>query len=78
VKYIYKATSTKPKSVCIHRELLILSDGGEVALDWADPLEEQGNVPHVLLILPGLTGNLHLGARSVKSVISNMTSARSH
>jgi len=74
--YIYKATSTKPKSLCIHRELLILSDGGEVALDWADPLEEHGNFPHVLLILPGLTGDL-LGARSVKSVISNMTLARS-
>ena len=60
----------------MHRELFILSDGGEVALDWADPLEEQGNVPHVLLILPGITGDLHLGARSVKAVISNMTSSK--
>ena len=51
-----------------------------MALDWADPLEEQGNVPHVLLILPGITGDLHSGARSVKAVISNMTSslARCH
>jgi len=60
----------------MHRELFILSDGGEVALDWADPLEERGNVPHVLLILPGITGDVQSGARSAKAVISNMTSSR--
>ena len=52
----------------MHREIVTLSDGGEVALDWANlPSEShksfhsnknssvQNNMP-ILLILPGITG----------------------
>ena len=41
----------------IHRELFTLMDGGEVALDWADPWrEEEEEDSPVLLILPGIAG----------------------
>ena len=44
----------------IHRELFTLMDGGEVALDWADPWrEEEEEDSPVLLILPGITGKYH-------------------
>ena len=44
----------------IHRELFTLMDGGEVALDWADPWrEEEEEDSPVLLILPGITGKDH-------------------
>ncbi|XP_014234259.1 phospholipase ABHD3-like [Trichogramma pretiosum] len=36
------------------RELLTLSDGGEVALDWAE--ENSSNSSPIVIILPGLTG----------------------
>ncbi|XP_013188528.1 phospholipase ABHD3 [Amyelois transitella] len=38
------------------REVLKLSDGGQVALDWVDCPEEDGSPRPVLLVLPGLTG----------------------
>ncbi|XP_052748782.1 phospholipase ABHD3 isoform X2 [Galleria mellonella] len=45
------------------REVLQLSDGGQVALDWAEPgaedAEDAGGAAPVLLVLPGLTGGAH-------------------
>ncbi|XP_059050779.1 phospholipase ABHD3 [Achroia grisella] len=38
------------------REVLRLSDGGQVALDWAEPGPAGGGAAPVLLVLPGLTG----------------------
>ena len=42
------------------RELLALSDGGEVALDWAEPegggAGEWSHAPPIMLILTGLSG----------------------
>ena len=57
--HLHTFTSTPAQ---IHRELFTLMDGGEVALDWADPWEEEEeeeDIP-VLLILPGITGKHHL------------------
>lgn len=41
-------------SIFIFSEILVLQDGGEVALDWA----EASCTPHspIVIILPGLTG----------------------
>ncbi|KAG6454742.1 phospholipase ABHD3 [Manduca sexta] len=39
------------------REVLVLSDGGQVALDWIEP--EVAEPRAVLLVLPGLTGSVH-------------------
>ncbi|XP_004927636.1 phospholipase ABHD3 isoform X1 [Bombyx mori] len=39
------------------REVVTLSDGGQVALDWANT--GQGQARGVLLVLPGLTGSVH-------------------
>ena len=39
----------------LYREVLLLCDGGEVALDWAEPSQDCQDSP-VLLVLPGLTG----------------------
>ena len=52
------------RMVYLYREVLTLSDGGEVALDWGVMTDatthlgsgEDRNLP-VLLILPGLTGS---------------------
>ncbi|KAI5631710.1 alpha/beta hydrolase fold domain-containing protein [Phthorimaea operculella] len=40
------------------REILRLSDGGQVALDWLDAERAPPDAP-VLLVLPGLTGGAH-------------------
>lgn len=39
------------------REILRLSDGGQVALDWAEEAPEGAGGAPVLLVLPGLTGD---------------------
>ncbi|XP_065218687.1 phospholipase ABHD3 [Planococcus citri] len=39
-----------------NREILQLKDGGEVALDWLHPANDDENTP-VIVVLPGLTGS---------------------
>ncbi|XP_030034456.2 LOW QUALITY PROTEIN: phospholipase ABHD3 [Manduca sexta] len=46
--------------VVYRREVLVLSDGGQVALDWVEPEAWEVQEPRaVLLVLPGLTGSVH-------------------
>lgn len=40
--------------MCVFREILLLSDGGEIALDWA--LHGCDDNAPIVIILPGLTG----------------------
>ncbi|XP_063825057.1 phospholipase ABHD3 isoform X2 [Ostrinia nubilalis] len=44
-------------AVKYRREILQLSDGGQVALDWAEGAAGAGGEGAVLLVLPGLTGD---------------------
>ena len=41
--------------VILHRHMLQLADGGQLAIDWLNVETEDGDMP-ILLILPGLTG----------------------
>jgi abhydrolase domain-containing protein 1/3 len=52
---IFRARFQGYLSIEYKREVLLLCDGGEVALDWAEPSQDCQDSP-VLLVLPGLTG----------------------
>lgn len=54
------------------REILALSDGGEVALDWAE--EECSVTSPIVIILPGLTGASQ--AEYIKCLVSSAKKAR--
>lgn len=40
-----------------YREVLPLKDGGQVALDWLDPVPDCPDTTPIVVILPGLTGS---------------------
>jgi len=50
----------------LHREILALSDGGEVALDWAE--KDCSITSPIVIILPGLTGGSQ--AEYIKCLVS--------
>jgi predicted alpha/beta-fold hydrolase len=55
------------KSLYIYRQIISLKDGGELALDWLNPDENNIEAP-LVLVLPGLTGNSQ--AEYIKSLMS--------
>lgn len=60
-----------------YREVLILKDGGQLALDWVeidiDPKSTDTKRSHLLVLVHGITSTLHEGSvRSLSNVARNL------
>lgn len=64
-----------PSNVFNCREVLKLSDGGQVALDWVEP-DITDEMKAVMLVLPGLTGNVQADYVRCLAAAARQLSAR--
>lgn len=51
-----KCRDTNIENPFNNRQIVLLSDGGHLALDWAQSHDEDSSTKPIFLIVPGLTG----------------------